>query len=803
MVTSNGVRDLRADGHSSVHVGNNTIVVQAPDRPETPPKPSSFIPFCQDRNFVERKDILDLMEQACSTTPSRVALMGLGGVGKSQLGIEYAYRVEKSFKQKGKELWVFWVHAGTRARFEQGFKEIADAVKIRGRDQPNADILQRVYQWLRNEHNGRWLMVLDSADDINVFYKGDKQSTTAGEETKALATYLPQSSNGSIIITTRSRDLAFRLTGHNSCVIDVGPMNRAEALALLKTKSESHFDEASGIELVEALGHMPLAIGQAAAYIQQRARHFSVKKYLEEFRQNEEKQFNLLNYDGGDLRREPDTPNSVITTLQITFEHIRSQRPTATELLSLMSFFDCQGIQDYLVQPIAWNETRKYDAHSENENVSTSKSLNDAYKEIFAKDIATLLNYSLISANETVDTFEMHRLVQFSIRKWLDMHKETGMFKMPCISRLARAFPPPHFSNWPACRKLFPHVEQTALYYPEDKELEQRTDFYQILYRGGWYSDGQGRYATAECMQEKALAVAKKLYGTEHKETANVMTSLALTYTKQRRWKDAEEMFKETIKIREADLNPDDPVTLESMSHLAWVHMKQGQLDVAELEFTQIIEKKKRVLGLDRLDTLTSMHNLASLYCEQKRWQEAELLLEEVVRKRKKVLGLENPSTLTSMHSLASAYIKQGRWQGGELLTKGVVEISKRVLGLEHPETLNSMHDLAFVYNRQEQWQEAELLLVQVVERNKRVLGPEHPDTLKSMGTLAHARKGLGHADVAMELMEQCAQAQIRVLGREHPQTQSSLSFLQHWRSGGSQVGERIRSPQLEAEWPQ
>ncbi|KAI0857353.1 P-loop containing nucleoside triphosphate hydrolase protein [Xylaria cubensis] len=845
MSTSNHVGDLRADGRSNVHIGNRNIVVQAPERPETPPKPSSFIPFCRDSHFIERKTILDRIKQACSSSPSRAALVGLGGVGKSQLAIEYAYRVRDSFRREKKELWVFWIHAGTRARVEQGFKAIADAIKILGRNQPDADILQLVYQWLCNEHNGQWLMVLDSADDIDVFYdvsQDGKQSTPTGEEMKALWAYLPQSSNGSIIITTRNKDLAFRLTGHHSHVIDVGPMDHTDALALLKTKSGPQFDEVSGIELVEALGHMPLAIGQAAAYIQQRAPRTSVKKYLKEFRQNEQKQLSLLNYDGGDLRRDVNASNSVIATWQISFEHIRSQRPTATELLSLMSFFDCQAIQEELVQPIPSNENGNLETHSDDESTSTSESSNnasedDTYYEEFEEDIATLQNYCLISTNEIGDTFEMHGLVQLSTRKWLDMHKETEKFEMKYISRLARGFPVLKLSNLPAYRKLSPHVEQAVLYYPKNKELKHLDNFINILHLGGLYSIQQGRYATSEGMLEKALAVAKELFGTEYVKTAEVMHSLGTAYCHQMRWKDAEEMFRETINIYEAVLEPDHAKTLESIQNLAQVYIGQGRLDAAELELTQIVEKEKMVLGLEHCNTMISMHSLASVYSEQKRWQEAELLFKEVLERKKKVLGLEHPYTLSSMYSLASVYSEQKRWQEAELLFKEVlerkkkvlglehpytlssmhslalayigqewwqeaevllievVERRKKVLGLEHPDTLRSMHNLASVYNGQERWQEAEILLIEVVEREKKVRGPEHPDTLMSMAGLAHARKGLGHEDEAMELMEQCAQARSRVLGCEHPHTQRSLSWLQYWRAEKSQALERSSRP--------
>ncbi|RYO99196.1 hypothetical protein DL763_001686 [Monosporascus cannonballus] len=274
MATTNSVGALRASGHSRVHIGNvYNEVVPVPERSETPPRPSFTIPFRRDDDFVERKTILDRIHRACSAPASRVALVGLGGVGKSQLAIEHAYRMRETFIKQNKEIWAFWVHAGTRARVEEGFKAIADAANIPGRNQPNADILQLVYQWLHNERNGRWLIVLDSADDVNVFYGTHgkaKQTASIGEGMRPLWTYLPQSSNGSTLITSRDKELAFRLTGDHKNIIEGGPMDQDHALRLLATKSGSQYSKDEGTKLVQELEYMPLAISQAAAYIYER-----------------------------------------------------------------------------------------------------------------------------------------------------------------------------------------------------------------------------------------------------------------------------------------------------------------------------------------------------------------------------------------------------------------------------------------------------------------------------------------------------------------------------------------------------
>lgn len=152
---------------------------------------------------------------------------------------------------------MFWVHAGTQGRVDEGFRTIADTVKLPGRNQPKADIPQLVYSWLSNERNGGWIMILDSADDRDVFY-----SPTSGDARngRPFATYLPQSRNGSIIVTTRDKDLAFRLTGRYQNMIEVGPMVETDVLALLEKKLGLLPDADIAADLVRALDLVPLAI---------------------------------------------------------------------------------------------------------------------------------------------------------------------------------------------------------------------------------------------------------------------------------------------------------------------------------------------------------------------------------------------------------------------------------------------------------------------------------------------------------------------------------------------------------------
>ncbi|XPS69646.1 hypothetical protein M3J07_001896 [Ascochyta lentis] len=163
-------------------------------------KPPWTVPFRRDDDFVNR-DSLDKVCRICAQPAGRASLVGLGGIGKSQIAIEYAYRVRDQSPAK----WVFWVHAGTRARFEDEFRRIAEAIKMNGWDDPKVNVLRLVRNWLCNESNGKWTMVVDNADDADVFFNNTSQSrsgSSSDQQVDLLSDYLPQSPNGSILITS-------------------------------------------------------------------------------------------------------------------------------------------------------------------------------------------------------------------------------------------------------------------------------------------------------------------------------------------------------------------------------------------------------------------------------------------------------------------------------------------------------------------------------------------------------------------------------------------------------------------------
>ncbi|OAK96859.1 hypothetical protein IQ06DRAFT_47717 [Phaeosphaeriaceae sp. SRC1lsM3a] len=495
------------------------------DRQERKITPFSTVPFAPDPDFVDRPAILAWVRDKCAGPGARAALVGLGGVGKSQLAIQYAH----SIRDASPQTFVFWVHASTRARFEEAYRDLAERLQLPGRSDPKADVLRLVSEWLQDEANGRWVMVLDNVDDVETFFpscKRQRGEADADAQTP-LATYLPQSRNGAILVTSRSKDAAVRLVGGHNKTKEVLAMDESEGLELLRNKLGDLPLEESVVELLRALGCIPLAISQAAAYINRRAR-MTVAGYLNEFRRNNKKRESLLNWDAGELRRDTSASNSVVTTWQMSFEQIQQERGSAAELLSLMSFFNPQGIPE--------STLRNYSkGRGEADNVDDEEEADSAFDE----DLDTLQAYSLVSIT-TDNACEMHALVQFCTRVWLSSFGDAAEWEQRFVVLMAQELPSGEYENWARCQQLLPHVE--PLFKSELGGEEALKAWAQVLTNAAWYLWRQGNYSTAQAVAAKAVRAREHVLGMNNAQTLTSVTVLALVLRYQGKYEDAEKL---------------------------------------------------------------------------------------------------------------------------------------------------------------------------------------------------------------------------------------------------------------------
>ncbi|PSN58828.1 TPR-like protein [Corynespora cassiicola Philippines] len=798
MASAMSFGDANAGFQAGVVNGSvSTTHVYSPARPETPPRPSCAIPFRRDPDFVDRRTLLNQIHEKCRAPASRIALVGLGGVGKSQLAIEHCYRTAERWP----DTWVFWVHASNAARLEQSYRDIADQVKLAGRKEPQANVFELVRDWLHDEKHGRWLLVLDNADDAAVL--SAPSSHDQPQQPQHLSRYLPPSKHGSVLVTSRTRHAASRLVEEND-IVSIKAMDEAHALALFEKKLGVQENSGDIAELAAALEYMPLAIVQAAAYILRRAPRCSVPQYLADFRKSDSEKTSLLDYEAGQLRRDEEAKNSIMITWQISFNYIQRARPSAADLLSLMSFFDPQGIPETLVfcrreageasqvshgrraravRSLKRIFRRDKSNHIDREQRQESSGADDSNddRRRLDDDLTMLRDYSFLAVVGDGTTFEMHALVQLAMHKWLQANNQFERWKQQFISNLSAAFPTGHYENWESCRALFPHAKSAAGQKPQ--EASSLEEWAMLMYRAAWYAEQIGDVANAEALAVQSMKVRKKVLGPDHEDTLWSIAMVADAYSLGGRYKEAEALRMKVMETRKTKLGDDHPDTLTSMANLASTYSNQGRWDKAEKLFVQVVKTRKMKLGDGHPSTLGSMANLASTYMTQGRWDQAEKLEVEVMRTLKDKIGPDHPDTLTVMANLASTYRNQGRWDDAEELEVEAMRTRKDKLGPDHPDTLSSVADLALIYSNQGLWDKAEKLQVEVMKTSKDKLGPDHPSTLASMKNLAFTWKDQGREDEAISLMRECVRLQCLKLGASHPSYISSSKSLAEWEA--------------------
>ncbi|KAI9720649.1 MAG: hypothetical protein M1812_002829 [Candelaria pacifica] len=715
-----------------------------------------IVPYSNNPDFVGREDIFEKLktcliddENEASGFHARAALYGLGGVGKSQIAIKFAYWVRRVHAG----ISVFWIHASDVNRFQQGMGQIASTCKIPGTEDPKSDIPKLVKSWLEGSSCGRWLMIVDNADNNEIFFgpSGDQDLDATGNGPTAvrLATYIPECPHGVVLMTSRFKEVATNLT-RGRATIKVAEMSEAEAIGMMRkqlAEKSSTDDELKA--LANRLEHLPLALVQAAAYIQKK--DLTVAGYVELLDAGDDTDIVLLSKAFEAMGRNSSIPNAVTATWMITFKQIESQHPKAANVLSLMTFFNRQEIPRSLL-------------------------LEDGGSIELEDALGVLKAYSLISVGKGGQTYDLHRLIQLVMHKWLRLQNKSDTWAGTALFRVSHLYPSWHYKNWATCASYLPHSLAVLCY--NGRTREERLARAGLLQGTGHYLAEQGQYAAVEPMIKESVDIYTEILGQEDQDIMKSKTALALTYSYLGRYSEAEALDVQVIEARKRVLGLEHPDTLGSMSNLASIYADQGRLDEAEPLQVQALEVRKRVLGLEHPDTLRSMANLALTYADQGRYDKAESLQVQALAVRKRVLGLEHPDTLGSMNNLASIYADQGRLDEAEPLQVQALEVRKRVLGLEHPDTLGSMNNLALTYADQGRLDEAEPLQVQALEVRKRVLGLEHPDTLGSMNNLASIYWTQGRYDKAEPLQVQALEVRKRVLGLEHPDTLSGMNNL-------------------------
>jgi tetratricopeptide (TPR) repeat protein len=677
-------------------------------------------------------------------------------------------------------------------RYEQGLHEIAERVKIPRRQDPTANIFQLVGNWLQDLQEERWVLILDNIDDDEYFHKpAFKNSKTAcnGERAeipnhqgalseKSPLEFLPRTPNGSVVITTRSKRIAMNLV--NECNIITVEPSESHAVALLQRKLQDKV-AADGLSLkilARELDWIALAIVQAATFIARHSPRCSVSRYLEMFRESNSARTKLLRHQTRLLHRDRRTDNSIIVTLQLSFESIRKENPQAMNLLSLMSFFDRQGIPDYLLQasfrdndndeiesdiddsytpfgPAHWREKRNEQVLADpNGNTDGTDPFNLSQLG-FEDSVATLNDYSFISIDHETLTFEMHGLVQLSIQEWLSTQESLEHWKEIFIRILYLEFPKvTNFENICRSRALFPHIQSALSHGPDSSH---RLRWARLIRHASDYVLFCDKPHEAKRMTVISRKEIENSLGWEYPETiiASAFEVKALMSCED--FKTAAERCLQTIEAcTNFHLETGYEIYLTFRQLLAEIYHRQGphRWAESEAEYRELWKTWEREHPDSEEAIISIKAALAELHGDQNRLDEAEILLQQVIESCNMV-QTDMPRDLNHhLKSLASLYQKQGRHEEAMNLLVHVVESEEFQYGLEDPRTLSSMRSFACAMKPQSYPWEAMGLMQEVFEKQKMVLGLDHRETTWTAALLFDLLVENGKLEAAASLAE-------------------------------------------------
>ena len=563
------------------------------------------------------------------------------------------------------------------------------------------------------------------------------------KDAKSIRDYLPESSGGHVLITSRNHD--WRAFGKP---LSIEVWNRNEAIAFLQ-KRTGLSDENVADKLAEALGDLPLALEQAAAYIDTRKKTYA--EYLD--------LFNSRRKELWEREAPPDGyPDTIATTWSLAFDEIK-RIPMAKELLSLCSMAAPDSIPKALLE----KALEHYKQEPEAGVIIDSFTLDDA--------VAALRSYSLITPDtEKVST---HRLVQAVVRDRMSKD-ELARYLDAMIEALSVRFPDKAYKNpscWPVCASLLPHA-QALLEDTEDDLDESWQERAVLLNNIGEYHYGLAAYAEAEPLFHRALEIRESQLDPEHPDVAYSLNNLALLLQKKGGTSaEAEALFNRALRIREAQLGPGHHDVAQSLNNLALLLKAEGKYVEAEPLYRRALAIWETQFNVEHSDLAKCLNNLAVLLKAEAKYAEAELLYRRALAILETQFGVEHPAIATCLNNLAELLQSKGNATEAERLHRRALAINEKQLGTEHPDVATSLNNLALLLNGKGRFAEAEPFFRRALEIMEDKLGTDHPDVATSLYHLALLLEARKKFTEIKPLFRRALNIFEKTLGKDHPST--------------------------------
>jgi tetratricopeptide (TPR) repeat protein len=766
----------------------------------------------RNKNFTGRQELLGELRRRLEAQHAEAAVVlphamhGMGGVGKTQLAIEYAWRYANHYQA------VWWITADQPGLIRSTLAGLAPHLDLTGLAPGRVeDAATAVLQALRRgDPVNSWLLVFDNAD-----------------EPEQIRQFMPTARGGHVIVTSRNRRWE-----QAADAIEVDVFRRAESRQFLERRSAG-ITAADADRLADALGDLPLALEHAASLMTEIA--MTPAMYLRLF---EEEHSRIL----GEKPSTSEYALPVAATWSVSVTRLREQTPDAMELLQRCAFFGAAPI------PLELLERGK--------NVLGTP-MQDTLRDPIAlgRAVRALGRYGLARIDNFRRTLEVHRIIQRIIRDELNPDNRFKLrHEVHLVMAAANPGDPDKIENWPKYEELIAHLDPSKAITCRSDEVRQLTqDIVRYLYITGNYTDALNRanealttwtadsgednryvlvmnrlktqvlrslarYKESFDITTNVMARMQAVLGEDHEETLILMNGHCVDFRVLGQFKESLDFTRKTLERHRAVFGPEHPRTLVAMNNLAEDYELNSEYQEARSLNEQVYEEKKRFYRNDDPTVLYTLNALARTIREQGDYREALALAEqandgyqEVIAE--KLLTEAHPWILQQMVDLAVARRAAGQVSVGLTLARSAHEhylgafghdhtatlaaaiclahserdsgdlaaAEKRladtlstyqsVLGADHPYTMCCQVDLAVVHLRQDNAKSARMLLEDARDKLTKSFGPMHHCSLVATADLASAQAMLGDAEGAIKLEEQALNAFESALGASHPAT--------------------------------
>ncbi|MFG1704818.1 FxSxx-COOH system tetratricopeptide repeat protein [Nonomuraea sp. M3C6] len=724
----------------------------------------------RNRNFTGRDHLLDQLRASLrlattaavvAHTPIPQALHGLGGVGKTQLVTEFAWRFRGSYDL------VWWVSADQPALVPAALAGLAvdlscppaSAVGI----EEAAASVRRALQ--RGEPYSRWLLIFDNAD-----------------EPEAIKDFLPDGGPGHVLITSRNIRWS---AASESVAVDV--FERQESIQFLRKRLEREIPYAEANDLALALGDLPLALEQAAAL--QLTTGLSTDEYIEALR---EQTRGLLA-----LGKATEYPHSMTAAWQLSVQAIEQRMPEAATVLRCLAFFGPEPIPRDLFR--RGNKTQGA--------VRIGPILSDPL--LLSRAFGELNRFALLKVDSTAGTVQVHRLIQALLRDSVD-EEERGEIRHEVHLLLAGGAPvdPDDTTRWRAFRELLPHFEPSGL--ADCAEADPRAfcvTLVRFLYRVGDYRSARtfaeqlrdtwtatsgpespdvlrirrhlanvlwqlGEYDESRLLNAETLTMMQRVLGPDNEDTLGVANSYGASLRALGDFGAAQQRDKESLAAFERVFGPTHPVTLRLLNNLALDHaLLSDYITARDLHKLAYLEMSGATHGVGKWDVQNAWNGLAQVLRLCGAYEEACDLGEEVYAYGLRELTSEHPIVLKTAKDLSIARRCAGDITASLELAKETFIRLERLFGRDNPDTMATAIALANSLREAGSLDEALALVKDTLPRYHAIYGPRHPFTFGCQGDLALLHRLRGDADRAREENTEAYEGLLTRLGTDHEYT--------------------------------